>query len=52
MLAPALCTHLVRLVRAGDHAEADRRQRDVDRLTDLFGVRPGAGGIVVRQAPR
>ncbi|GAA4636708.1 dihydrodipicolinate synthase family protein [Actinoallomurus vinaceus] len=59
MLAPALCTDLFRLARAGDHTEADRLQRDVDhaeadrlqhdvgRLADLFSVRPGASGIVV-----
>lgn len=47
MLAPGLCTELLRLGRQGHHETADQRQRDVVRLTALFGVRPGASGVVV-----
>lgn len=47
MLAPALCTDLYRLARDGDRAGAAARQSGVDRLTELFGVRPGASGVVV-----
>ncbi|GIH15111.1 dihydrodipicolinate synthase family protein [Rugosimonospora africana] len=47
MLAPALCVELFRLGRAGDHDAAATRQRDVDRLADIFAVRPGASGVVV-----
>jgi 4-hydroxy-tetrahydrodipicolinate synthase len=47
MLAPALCVELFRAARAGDHAAAAARQRDVDRVAALFGLRPGASGIVV-----
>ena len=45
MVAPALCVDLVRLGHKGDHAAAADRQRDVDRLQALFGVRPGASGV-------
>jgi 4-hydroxy-tetrahydrodipicolinate synthase len=47
MLAPALCVELLRLGRSGDHDAAAARQRDVDRLADIFAVRPGASGVVV-----
>ncbi|GAA4730260.1 dihydrodipicolinate synthase family protein [Phytohabitans rumicis] len=46
MLAPALCLDLFRLGLRGEHAAAAERQRDVDRLRALFGVRPGASGVV------
>jgi 4-hydroxy-tetrahydrodipicolinate synthase len=46
MLAPALCVELLRLARAGDHAAATQRQHDIDRLTAIFGLRPGASGVV------
>lgn len=46
MLAPALCVDLLQLGRAGDRAGAARRQHDVDRLTAIFGIRPGASGTV------
>jgi 4-hydroxy-tetrahydrodipicolinate synthase len=47
MLAPALCVDLFQAGHGGDHATAAVRQRDVDRLFALFGLRPGASGIVV-----
>jgi dihydrodipicolinate synthase/N-acetylneuraminate lyase len=47
MLAPALCVELFRLGHRGEHAAAAQRQRDVDRLRALFGVRPGASGVVI-----
>ncbi|MGI5289918.1 dihydrodipicolinate synthase family protein [Nonomuraea polychroma] len=47
MLAPALCVELFQAGRDGDHATAAERQRDVDRLAALFGLRPGASGVVV-----
>ncbi|SEG99972.1 4-hydroxy-tetrahydrodipicolinate synthase [Nonomuraea solani] len=50
MLAPALCTGLYEAARAGDQATADARQSGVDRLAALFGIRPGASGIVVMKS--
>ncbi len=47
MLAPALCVELLRLARTGDWAAAEQRQRDVARLTTIFGIRPGVSGVVV-----
>ncbi|MEV0235429.1 dihydrodipicolinate synthase family protein [Nonomuraea sp. NPDC050786] len=47
MLAPALCAGLFRAARDGDHAAAGALQHDVDRLAALFGIRPGASGVVV-----
>ncbi|MEW1841604.1 dihydrodipicolinate synthase family protein [Nonomuraea angiospora] len=47
MLAPALCVDLLKAGRGGDHATAAALQHDVDRLAALFGVRPGASGVVV-----
>jgi len=47
MLAPALCVDLFKAGQAGDHETATARQRDVDRLAALFGLRPGASGVVV-----
>jgi 4-hydroxy-tetrahydrodipicolinate synthase len=47
MLAPALCADLLKAGRDHDHAAADARQRDVDRLTAIFGIRPASSGIVV-----
>ncbi|MET7329707.1 dihydrodipicolinate synthase family protein [Nonomuraea sp. NPDC005650] len=47
MLAPALCVDLLKAGRHGDHATATALQHDVDRLAALFGVRPGASGVVV-----
>ncbi|HTJ31753.1 MAG TPA: dihydrodipicolinate synthase family protein [Dactylosporangium sp.] len=47
MLAPALCVQLFHLGRAGDHDAAAARQRDVDRLADIFKVRSGVSGVVV-----
>jgi 4-hydroxy-tetrahydrodipicolinate synthase len=47
MLAPALFVDLLQAGRGVDRAAAAARQRDVDRLAALFGVRPGASGVVV-----
>ncbi|WP_433430534.1 dihydrodipicolinate synthase family protein [Nonomuraea sp. CA-141351] len=47
MLAPALCVDLLKAGRGGDHAAATARQHDVARLAALFGIRPGASGVVV-----
>lgn len=46
MLAPGLCVDLLRLAQAGDEVAAASRQHDVDRLTAIFGVRPGTSGVV------
>jgi len=50
MLAPGLCVELFRRATAGDHAGAEALQRGVDRLTAIFGVRPGVSGVAVVKA--
>ncbi|MEV0151823.1 MULTISPECIES: dihydrodipicolinate synthase family protein [unclassified Nonomuraea] len=47
MLAPALCGELLKAGLDGDRTTAAARQHDIDRLAGLFGIRPGASGVVV-----
>ncbi|MEV4619171.1 dihydrodipicolinate synthase family protein [Asanoa sp. NPDC049573] len=50
MIAPRLCVDLVAQVARGDDAGADSSQEQVDELTRIFSVRPGASGIVVMKS--
>lgn len=46
MLAPRACLELIDAVRAGDLDRAAARQRDLEALLDIHGVRSGTSGIV------